>query len=174
VTAIDYLHANKMYVVGGLIVGNPQDTRASIEANLAFARRYVDVPYIQHPTPYPRTPMTKTFREQGLIINERLEDTTAPPPVVRTAHLESDEIEFLRWRADRWIKLKHLPVALVHTPRFALRNGLKMLRHTFREPLSGLSWVSRTSEGPSSAIARFAEPSGCICNSMVDTSEPAL
>src|SRR5439155_219700 len=63
VTAIEYLHANKMYVVGGLIVGNPQDTRASIEANLAFARRYVDVPYIQHPTPYPRTPMTKTFRE---------------------------------------------------------------------------------------------------------------
>src|SRR4029453_189365 len=30
VTAIEYLHANKMYVVGGLIVGNPQDTRASI------------------------------------------------------------------------------------------------------------------------------------------------
>jgi radical SAM superfamily enzyme YgiQ (UPF0313 family) len=132
VTAIEYLHANKMYVVGGLIVGNPQDTRASIEANLAFARRYVDVPYIQHPTPYPRTPMTKTFREQGLIINERLEDYDGTTAVVRTAHLESDEIEFLRWRADRWIKLKHLPVALLHTPLFALRNGLKMLRYTFR------------------------------------------
>ena len=52
--------------------------------------------------------------------------------MVRTAYLESDEIEFLRWRADRWIKLKHLPVALVHTPLFALRNGIKMLRHTFR------------------------------------------
>jgi radical SAM superfamily enzyme YgiQ (UPF0313 family) len=132
VTAIEYLHANKMYVVGGLIVGNPQDTRASIEANLAFARRYVDVPYIQHPTPYPRTPMTRTFREQGLIINERLEDYDGTTAVVRTAHLESDEIEFLRWRADRWIKLKHLPVALLHTPLFALRNGLKMLRYTFR------------------------------------------
>ena len=132
VTAIEYLHANKMYVVGGLIVGNPQDTRASIEANLAFARRYVDVPYIQHPTPYPRTPMTKTFREQGLIVNERLEDYDGTTAVVRTAHLDSDEIEFLRWRADRWIKLKHLPVALIHTPLFALRNGLKMLRYTFR------------------------------------------
>ena len=130
--AIDYLHAHKMYVVGGLIVGNPQDTRESIEANLDFVRRYVDVPYIQHPTPYPRTPMTKTFREQGLIINERLEDYDGTTAVVRTAHLECDEIEFLRWRADRWIKLKHLPVAMVHTPRFALRNGIKMLRHTFR------------------------------------------
>ena len=28
-----------MYVVGGLIVGNPDDTRESIEANLAFARQ---------------------------------------------------------------------------------------------------------------------------------------
>jgi radical SAM superfamily enzyme YgiQ (UPF0313 family) len=132
VTAIDYLHENKMYVVGGLIVGNPQDTRESIETNLDFVRRYVDVPYIQHPTPYPRTPMTKTFREQGLIINERLEDYDGTTAVVRTAYLEPDEIEFLRWRADRWIKLKHLPVALVHTPLFALRNGIKMLRHTFR------------------------------------------
>jgi radical SAM superfamily enzyme YgiQ (UPF0313 family) len=132
VAAIDYLHASKMYVVGGLIVGNPQDTRESIEANLDFVRRYVDVPYIQHPTPYPRTPMTKTFREQGLIINERLEDYDGTTAVVRTAYLEPDEIEFLRWRADRWIKLKHLPVALVHTPLFALRNGIKMLRHTFR------------------------------------------
>ena len=36
--AIDVLHRHGMYVVGGLIVGNPSDTRESIEANLAFAR----------------------------------------------------------------------------------------------------------------------------------------
>jgi radical SAM superfamily enzyme YgiQ (UPF0313 family) len=132
VTAIERLHEHKMYVVGGLIVGNPQDTQASIEANLDFVRRYVDVPYIQHPTPYPRTPMTKAFRDQGLIINERLEEYDGTTAVVRTVHLEPDEIEFLRWRAERWIKLKHLPVALVHAPLFALRNGIKMLWHTFR------------------------------------------
>src|SRR5690606_18368905 len=40
--AIDLLHRHGMYVVGGLIVGNPDDTREAIEANLAFARRYVD------------------------------------------------------------------------------------------------------------------------------------
>src|SRR5438132_12778582 len=76
--------------------------------------------------------MTKTFREQGLIINERLEDYDGTTAVVRTAHLDSDEIEFLRWRADRWIKLKHLPVAWIHTPLFALRNGRRMLRYTVR------------------------------------------
>jgi len=54
--AIDHLHRNKMYVVGGLIVGNPDDTRDSVQVNLEFARRYVDWPYIQHPTPYPVLP----------------------------------------------------------------------------------------------------------------------
>ena len=53
ITAIEHIRRNGMYVVGGLIVGNPDDTRESIEANLAFARRWVDYPYIQHPTPYP-------------------------------------------------------------------------------------------------------------------------
>src|SRR5215467_5376593 len=65
--AIDYLHRNKMVVVGGLIVGTPGDTRESVEANLEFARKYVDWPYIQHPTPYPGTPMTKDFLDRGLI-----------------------------------------------------------------------------------------------------------
>ena len=64
-TAIEHLHDNDMFVVGGLIVGNPGDTRESIEANLDFARRYVDWPYIQHPTPYPGTPMTKDLRARG-------------------------------------------------------------------------------------------------------------
>jgi radical SAM superfamily enzyme YgiQ (UPF0313 family) len=132
ITAIDYLHRNRMYVVGGLIVGNPDDTRESIEANLEFARRYVDYPYIQHPTPYPRTPMTKEFRERGLIINERLEEYDGTTAVVRSEHLSAEEIEFMRWRAERWMKLRHLPVALRHRPLFGLRHGWKMLAHTFR------------------------------------------
>ena len=53
IEAIEHLHRHGLFVVGGLIVGNPDDTRESIEANLTFARRYVDWPYIQHPTPYP-------------------------------------------------------------------------------------------------------------------------
>lgn len=42
VQAIEKLHGSGLAVVGGIIVGNPDDTRQSIEANLAFARRYVD------------------------------------------------------------------------------------------------------------------------------------
>jgi radical SAM superfamily enzyme YgiQ (UPF0313 family) len=132
VTAIEHLHRNGIYVVGGLIVGNPEDTRESIEANLQFARRYVDYPYIQHPTPYPRTPMTQDFRERGLIVDDRLEEWDGTTAVVRTKHVDAADVEFLRWQAERWMKLAHLPVAFRHTPWFALRHGWKMLAYTFR------------------------------------------
>jgi len=130
--AIDYIHRNQMYVVGGLIVGSPGDTRESIETNLEFARHYVDWPYIQHPTPYPRTPMTKDFRDQGLIMNERLEEYDGTTAVVRTEHLPAEEVEFMRWKAERWMKVHHIPAALKHDPGFVLLRGWKMLRHTFR------------------------------------------
>src|SRR6266446_3118003 len=130
--AIDYLHRNQMYVVGGLIVGSPDDTRESIEANLAFARRYVDWPYIQHPTPYPRTPMTKDFHEQGLVTIDRVEEYDGTTAVVRTHSVSSEEIEFMRWRAERWMKVRHMPKAFRSNPRFVLRNAIPMLRHTMR------------------------------------------
>jgi radical SAM superfamily enzyme YgiQ (UPF0313 family) len=130
--AIDYLHRNRMYVVGGLIVGNPDDTRESIEANLAFARRYVDWPYIQHPTPYPRTPMTDDVRERGLITNDRLEEYDGTTAVVRTEHVSAEEIEYLRWKAERWMKVRHMPTAFCHDPWFVVRHAPEMLAHTFR------------------------------------------
>src|SRR6266849_5170338 len=132
VKAIDYVRQNKMFVVGGLIVGNPEDTRESIEANLIFARRYVDWPYIQHPTPYPRTPMTEQFRERGLIMNQRLEEYDGTTAVVRTEHVAAEEVEYLRWKAERWMKIRHMPAALLHDPWFVVRHGPQMLAHTFR------------------------------------------
>ncbi|HSB08623.1 MAG TPA: radical SAM protein [Blastocatellia bacterium] len=130
--AIDYIHRNKMYVVGGLIVGNPDDTRESIETNLEFAKKYIDWPYIQHPTPYPRTPMTKDFRDRNLIINERLEEYDGTTAVVRTEHVSAEEAEYIRWKAERWMKLRHMPAAFVHNPKFVLKNAPKMFAHTFR------------------------------------------
>jgi len=130
--AIDYIHRNDMLVVGGLIVGSPGDTQESIEANLEFARRYVDWPYIQHPTPYPGTPMTRELLERGLILHERLEEYDGTTAVVRSEALPADEVEFLRWRAERWMKLRHFPTALRRRPLFCLRHGPAMVRHTLR------------------------------------------
>ena len=137
-SAVEALHREGLSVVGGIIVGNPDDTRESIEANLSFARRYVDWPYIQHPTPYPGTPMTQDFRDRDLIVNHRLEEYDGTTAVVRTAHLEADEIEFMRWRAERWMKARHLPVVFRRYPGFVLRNAPKMMAHTFR----GSTWRS--------------------------------
>jgi radical SAM superfamily enzyme YgiQ (UPF0313 family) len=149
VQAIEYLHRHGMYVVGGLIVGSPDDTQDAIATNLAFAKQYVDWPYIQHPTPYPRTPMTKDFRERGLIESERLDEYDGTTAVVRTTHLAADDVEFMRWRAERWMKTRHFPVALLHDPRFVLRHAAGMFRHTFR----GATW--RTWLGLESERAAF-------------------
>jgi radical SAM superfamily enzyme YgiQ (UPF0313 family) len=130
--AIQHLHDNKMYVVGGLIIGNPDDTRDSIKANLEFARKYVDWPYIQHPTPYPGTPMTKDFLARNLIKIDRMEEYDGTTAIVATEHLQPREIEYERWRAERWMKTRHMPAVIAHDPSFVLRNGWKMLTHTFR------------------------------------------
>jgi hypothetical protein len=76
--------------------------------------------------------MTKDFRERELIINERVEEYDGTTAVVRTEHLAAEEVEFLRWRAERWMKLRHLPAAFAHSPFFVLRHGPKMFAHTFR------------------------------------------
>jgi anaerobic magnesium-protoporphyrin IX monomethyl ester cyclase len=131
IEAIEHLHRHGMYVVGGLIVGSPNDTRESIETNLEFASRYVDWPYIQHPTPYPRTPMTREFLDRGLIVDEDVSHYDGTTAVVRTEHVDAEDVEFMRWRADRWIKVKHMPAAFAHSPGFVLRHGLDMLAHTF-------------------------------------------
>ena len=114
--AIELLHRHGMFVVGGLIVGNPDDTRESIDANLAFARDYVDWPYIQHPTPYPGTPMTRDFRDRDLIVSDDVDEYDGTTAVVRSEHLDATEIEFMRWRAERWMKLRHFWPVLLHSP----------------------------------------------------------
>jgi radical SAM superfamily enzyme YgiQ (UPF0313 family) len=151
-TAVEHLHRHGMFVVGGLIVGNPDDTSEKIAANLDFARRYVDWPYIQHPTPYPRTPMTRDLLARGLVINHRPQDYDGTTAVVKSAHLAAEEIEFQRWRAERWMKMRHFPAAFLHSPWFCLRHGLAMIAHTFR----GSSWRSWLGlEGARAAFARY-------------------
>jgi anaerobic magnesium-protoporphyrin IX monomethyl ester cyclase len=138
IDAVNVLHRHGMVVVGGLIVGNPDDTRDAIAANLAFARKYVDWPYIQHPTPYPGTPMTRDFVERGLVVNQRVEEYDGTTAVTRSTHLDAEEIEFLRWKAERWMKVRHMPAAVRHDPWFVLRHAHRMLAHTFR----GTTWRS--------------------------------
>jgi hypothetical protein len=110
----------------------------------------VDWPYIQHPTPYPGTPMTEDFRARNLIVCDRVEEYDGTTAVVRTEHLPADEIEFMRWRAERWMKVRHVPAVLRHYPRFVMRHAPAMFAHTFR----GSTW--RSALGLESSRAVFA------------------
>jgi hypothetical protein len=82
--------------------------------------------------------MTQDFLDRDLIVNDRVEEYDGTTAVVRSEHLEAEEIEFLRWRAERWMKLRHFWPVLAHNPWFVLRHGPAMLAHTFR----GSSWRS--------------------------------
>jgi anaerobic magnesium-protoporphyrin IX monomethyl ester cyclase len=132
IDAIRHIRRNGMFVVGGLIVGNPGDTQDDIEANLEFARRWVDWPYIQHPTPYPGTPMTADLQKQGLIAVTDVAQYDGTTAVVQCENLPLREIEFLRWRAERWMKVRHVPAMLRHDPRFSILHGPELVLHTFR------------------------------------------
>jgi len=75
--------------------------------------------------------MTRDFRERDLIVDEDVAHYDGTTAVVRTEHLPAPEIEFLRWRAERWMKLSHMPATFRHSPGYVMRHGLEMLRHTF-------------------------------------------
>src|SRR3954467_14138896 len=91
--AATLLRRHGMFVVGGLIVGNPDDREESVQANLDFARKHVDWPYIQHPTPYPGTPMTREFATRQLIVHRRGSEYDGPTAGTRTEHLSPERVE---------------------------------------------------------------------------------
>ena len=132
------------------VLADIRDARDAIAANLAFAQRYVDWPYIQHPTPYPRTPMTYDFRDRGLIINEHLEEYDGTTAVVKPSTYRRKRPSTC-WKADRWMKLRHMPVALRYDPWFVLKHAPKMFAHTFR----GATLKTFRLEDDHAAFARF-------------------
>jgi hypothetical protein len=75
--------------------------------------------------------MTKEFRDRGLIVDEDVANYDGTTAVVRSEHLSALDIEFLRWKAERWMKVRHLPAVFAHSSLFVLRHAPQMLAHTF-------------------------------------------
>ena len=67
-----------------------------------------------------------------MIINERLEEYDGTTAVVKTEHVSAEIAEYMRWKAERWMKVRHIPAAFRHNPLFVLKNAPKMFAHTFR------------------------------------------
>ncbi|MFQ5862342.1 MAG: B12-binding domain-containing radical SAM protein [Candidatus Brocadiales bacterium] len=101
--AIKYLHGAKILVIGGMILGNPEDTYEDIKENFDFFRdQNVDVYFDQVLTPYPKTGIREELLNAGLVANPY--DFTKYNGFwanVRTKHLSQDELAFLRWKFHR-------------------------------------------------------------------------
>jgi hypothetical protein len=60
----------------------------------------------------------------------------------------------LRWRAERWMKARHVPAVAAHAPGFVAKHGLRMMRHTFRGTTLK-TWIGLESERD--AFRRYRE-----------------
>jgi hypothetical protein len=93
--------------------------------------------------------MTVDFDKRNLIVSRRVDEYDGTTAVTRSEGLEPEEIEYMRWKAERWMKVRHIPSVARHDPGFVLRNGMRMLKHTFR----GSTW--RSMMGLESSRAAF-------------------
>jgi hypothetical protein len=76
--------------------------------------------------------MTAELRERGLIANFDVAAYDGTTAVVACKHLPGREIEFMRWKAERWIKMRHVPAMIRHDPLFMLPHLRRVFAFTFR------------------------------------------
>jgi radical SAM superfamily enzyme YgiQ (UPF0313 family) len=68
--AVSRLRSHDIGVMGGFIIGNPDDSREDIREVFRAARRLrIDLPYVQCVTPYPGTRIREELLEAGLVTN---------------------------------------------------------------------------------------------------------
>ncbi len=98
--AIQHLHDSRIMIVGGMIVGNPEDSEEEIAANYRFFDEQ-DIDFLgdQIMTPYPKTGIRQEMTDQGLLTNpDDFRLYNGYWANVRTRHLTPDEVQFLRWK----------------------------------------------------------------------------
>ncbi|HEY5535858.1 MAG TPA: radical SAM protein [Ignavibacteria bacterium] len=92
------LKAYRIMVIGGFILGNPDDDENSLLSNFEFAKKLkVDFPLFNVITPYPKTPIREDLLNMGLITN--LTDYTRYDcweVNVKTKHLSTEQIYKIR------------------------------------------------------------------------------
>lgn len=92
----------RIMVMGGFILGSPDDTKEDILDQFRFMRdRSIDSLLVQILTPYPGTPLTRELEEKGYVVNKDFKRYNGFFANVRTDHLSSRDLDFLKW--------KHLP-----------------------------------------------------------------
>ena len=141
VKAVELLHKNNILIVGGMILGNAEDSEAEIAENFEFFDK-LDIDFYgeQIITPYPKTQMREELLEAELITNkDNISRYNGYWANVKTKHLTSDELQFLRWKYKRKYStfFKTTPVfkasfPLVYIIRLLLLRPYYRLKNFFR------------------------------------------
>ncbi|HHT9154033.1 MAG TPA: B12-binding domain-containing radical SAM protein, partial [Candidatus Hypogeohydataceae bacterium YC40] len=101
--AVKKLHDKDIMIVGGIILGNPEDKEEDIARNYSFLKELdIDFYADQILTPYPKTPVREELRKMGLITT--LDDFSRYNTFwanVKTRHLDSSQIQFHRCKYNR-------------------------------------------------------------------------
>jgi radical SAM superfamily enzyme YgiQ (UPF0313 family) len=102
--AVCLLRAHGIGVMGGFIIGNPDDSSEDIREVFRAARRLrIDLPYVQCVTPYPGTRIREELLEAGLVTNpDDLSRYTGFICNVRTRHLTNRQLN----RLMNWENIK--------------------------------------------------------------------
>lgn len=101
--AVKRLHDHDIMIVGGIILGNPEDKEEDIARNYQFLKELdIDFYADQILTPYPKTPVREELQRMGLITN--LDDFSRYNTFwanVKTRYLDSTQLQFLRWKYNK-------------------------------------------------------------------------
>lgn len=102
--AVGLLRKHGIAVMGGFIIGNPDDTSEDIREVFRAAKKLrIDLPYVQCVTPYPGTRIREELLEAGLVTNpDDLSRYTGFICNVRTRHLSVRQLN----RIMNWENIK--------------------------------------------------------------------
>ncbi len=99
VKAVANCHKYGIMVVGGLILGFPDDDEAAIIQNYEFFNALeVDAAYCQVLTPYPKTGIRQKLMDEGLVTNPyNYKWYNGMWANVKTRNLEAEQLQYLFW-----------------------------------------------------------------------------
>lgn len=97
--AVALCHKYGIMVVGGLVVGFPDDAEADLVENLRYMKTLdVDALYCQILTPYPKTGIRENLLAAGLVTNDRdYRWYNGMWANVRTRNLGAEQLQYLFW-----------------------------------------------------------------------------
>jgi anaerobic magnesium-protoporphyrin IX monomethyl ester cyclase len=146
--AVGLLRRHGIAVMGGFIVGNPDDTEEDVREVFRTARRLkVDLPVVQCVTPYPATAIRKPLLESGLVTNPGdLSRYNGFICNVRTRHLDNRRLNRILNRENMklffnpgWFRDNHFVRRREKGAFKVLLNNLEFVRGWF----TGNQFISR-------------------------------